>query len=1066
MNKKHGFIKLFLGILFLALPLITSAQVLIKGTVVDETNEALIGVTIRLKSETDKGTVTDIDGKFTISVPNKSAVLVFSYMGFVTQELKVVTDKPMNIQLVEDSKYLDEVVVVGYQDVRRRDLTGSVGKANIEDMLKAPVPNFDQALAGRLAGVQVSSGEGMPGGTMNIVIRGANSVTQENSPLYVIDGFPVEDPAVGASINPNDIESIDVLKDASATAIYGARGANGVVMITTKKGKVGAMQVSYDFNGGVQWLSNKIELMDAYEFVKLQAEMYPKELTGATLGYYQTYNGKAYTLEDYRYADQYDWQDLIFRDAFQQSHNLSISGGSTEARYNASLSYYDQDGIVLRSNYNKMQGRLGLNLRKGKISSNLSVNYNRSVQTGASPSQTEYSGMNNLFYSVWGYRPVTQPNVALSSLKDNIQDPSVETLNDYRFNPIMSLQNDYKKYFINNIQLNGFVQYDITRELRFKVSGTLSNDNRRSETFNNSKTRYGYPGSTSGVNASLVTSEKVTWLNENTLSYNKTFDKKHVLKLVGGVSLQEAQLKYNTTTNSQLMFESLGMAGIMSGAGTPAITSSLTEESMMSYFGRVDYNYQSKYYLTATMRADGSSKFSKDNRWGYFPSASAAWTFSEESFFNPVKSVVANAKLRVGWGKTGNNRIGAYDRFALLERLIAASGSYTTLDGLSHGVYPSNSDINSIGVVPISLSNSNLKWETTIQSNIGLDLSLFNDKVSLTTDWYNKTTSDLLLAVQLPLSSGYGTVKRNIGEVRNRGLEFTINTENVKTKNFRWTSNFNIAFNKNEVLALAEGYESYTSAATFDQNFNTQSSYIAKVGNPIGMMYGYIYDGVYGVEDFDLVGTNYVLKSTVPYFSGENGTQPGYPKYRDLNGDGLINSEDRTIIGKGDPVHIGGFTNNFAYKDFDLSIFFQWSYGNDIMNANKLMFENSFNMKKNLNQFASYANRWTFDNQGSNIPVASSSESNKVFSSRIIEDGSFLRLKTVSLGYNLPARLLKGKFISRARFYVSAQNLYTWTNYSGYDPEVSIKNTSINPGLDFSAYPRSGSFTVGVNLNF
>ncbi len=1066
MNKKYDLIKLLLCAFMVLLPSIVGAQVLIKGTVVDEKNETLIGVTVRLKSDATKGTVTDVDGKFTISVPNKSAVLVFSYMGYVSQELKAVADKPMNILLIEDSKYLDEIVVVGYQDVRRRDLTGSVGKANIEDMLKAPVPNFDQALAGRLAGVQVSSSEGIPGGTMNIVIRGANSVTQDNSPLYVIDGFPVEDPAVGASINPNDIESIDVLKDASATAIYGARGANGVVMITTKKGKVGALNISYDFNGGVQWLSNKIEMMDAYEFVKLQAEMYPTEMTGATLGYYQTYNGKAYTLEDYRNAEQYDWQDMIFRDAWQQSHNLSLSGGTTEARYNASLSYYDQDGIVLRSNYNKIQGRLGLNLRKGKINSNFTVNYNKSTQTGASPSQTEYSGMNNLFYSVWGYRPVTQPSVALSSLMDNIQDPSVETLNDYRFNPIMSLQNDYRKYFITNIQLNGFVEYEIAKGLRFKVTGTLSNDNRRSETFNNSKTRYGYPGSTSGVNASLMTSEKVTWLNENTLSYNKTFDKKHILKLVGGISLQESQLKYNTTSNNQLMFESLGMAGIMSGAGSPTITSSFTEESMMSYFGRADYNYKSKYYLTATMRADGSSKFSEDNRWGYFPSGSTAWTFSEEPFFAPIKSIVNDGKFRAGWGKTGNNRVGAYDRFALLERLIGASGSYTTPEGLAHGVYPSNSDVNSVGVVPINLGNPNLKWETTTQANIGLDLSFLNERITFTTDWYNKVTSDLLLAVQLPLSSGYGTTKRNIGEVRNRGIEFTLNTENVKTRHFRWTSNFNIAFNKNKVLSLAEGYESYTSAATFDQNFNSQSSYIAKVGYPIGMMYGYIYDGVYGVDDFNLVGSDYVLKSTVPHFAGENNTQPGYPKYRDLNGDGLINGDDRTIIGKGDPVHIGGFTNNFTYKDFDLSVFLQWSYGNDVMNANKLMFENSFNRKKNLNQFASYANRWTFDNQSSDIPVASASESNKVFSSRIIEDGSFLRLKTVSLGYNLPQKVLRGTFISRARCYVSAQNLYTWTNYSGYDPEVSIKNTAINPGLDFSAYPRAASFTMGVNLSF
>lgn len=1067
MKKKYDFLKLFLSFFVLVLfSSFANAQVLIKGTVQDERGEPLTGVTIRVKSDAKKWATTDVDGKFTISVANKSEVLLFSYLGYESQEQKVVADKLMSVSMQETNNSLNEVVVIGYQDVRARDLTGSVAKANIDDMLKAPVPNIDQALAGRVAGVQVTSAEGMPGEAMNIVIRGANSVTQDNTPLYVIDGFPVEDPSIAASINPNDIQSFDILKDASASAIYGARGANGVVVITTKKGKAGAMQISYDFNAGVQWLSHKIKLMDAYEFVKLQAEMYPSEMTSATLGYFQTYNDKTYTLDDYKNIPQYDWQDMIFKTAWQQSHNLSLTGGSSEARYNASLSYYDQDGIVMRSNYNKVQGRLGLNMRKKKLNSNLSVNFNRAVQTGASPSQNSYSGMNNLFYSVWGYRPVTQPNIPLSSLLDNIQDPSIETTNDYRFNPILDLQNAYKKNYITNVQFNGFVEYEIIKNLKFKSSGTFAIDNRRYETFNNSKTRYGYPGSTSGVNATLTTLEKNTWLNENTLAYNKVYNKKHNFKLLGGMSLQSSSLKGNATSNTNLLFESLGMAGIMNGKGTPTITSSLTEESMMSYFGRINYDYAGKYYLTTTMRADGSSKFDKDHRWGYFPSLATGWTFSQESFFTPLKNTVDNGKLRLGWGKTGNNRIGAYDRFAMFDRLTGTVGNYTTADAVAHGVYPIGSDENSVGVVPISLGNKNLKWETTTQTNIGLDLSFFNNRISFTTDWYNKTTSDLLIAVQLPLSSGYGTAMRNIGKVRNRGIEFTVNSNNITTKDFKWSTNFNIAFNRNKVLALAEGYKSYTSTATFDQNFNSQFNYIAKVGQPIGMMYGYLYDGVYGVEDFDKAGSSYTLKTTVPHFSTENTTQPGYAKYKDLNGDGTIDANDRTIIGKGDPLHIGGFTNNFVYKDFDLSIFFQWSYGNDILNANKLMFENAFNGKKNLNQFASYADRWTFENQNSNIPRASTSTSNMVISSRLIEDGSFLRLKTLTLGYTLPAKVTKKVQLSRARVYLAMQNLYTWTNYSGYDPEVSIKNTALNPGLDFSAYPRAATFSFGVNLNF
>ncbi len=1065
MKKKRMLFKTILLFLLIFSTSILSAQVLITGQVVDEKGETLIGVTIKVKNDEKKGTVTDMDGKFSINVAKKTDILMFSYVGYTPLEKQVTPSKPMSIAMVEDSKFLDEVVVIGYQNIRRRDLTGSVAKANLDDMLKAPVPSFDQALAGRLAGVQVSSSEGTPGGTMNIVIRGNNSITQENSPLYVIDGFPVEDPTVSASINPNDIESIDVLKDASATAIYGARGANGVIMITTKKGKVGAPQINYDFSAGVQWLSNKIKMMDAYEFVKLQSEIYTAAEMSGNFGYYQTYEGHTYSLEDYRNVSQYDWQDKIFRDAWQQSHNLSVTGGTTEARYNASLSYFDQNGIVLRSNYNKMQGRLGFNVRKKKLNTNLSVNYNRSVTTGASPSQNSYSGMNNLFYSVWGYRPVTQPSTPLSSLLDNIRDEGIETVNDYRFNPIMSLQNDYRKNYITYLQFNGFAEYQIINNLRLKVSGGYTTDNRRGETFNNSKTRYGYPGSTNGVNATLTTSEKATWLNENTISYNKTFNKKHNINGVAGITAQESLYKYNSISTMQIPYESLGMAGMNKGEINTKNTR-IESESILSYLGRVNYSYASRYYLTTSFRADGSSKFDKSNRWGYFPSFATAWTFTEESFLKDKKTILDSGKFRFGWGQLGNNRVGVNDRFARLDMLFGTLGNYTTPNGVSHGVYPVGNNINSVGVVPISLPNKGLKWETTSQANAGIDLIFLKDRINFTADWYDKTTSDLLFFTELPLSSGYGGAMRNIGKVRNRGWEFTINTVNVNTKDFKWSSNFNIAFNTNKVLSLAEDVESKMTIATFDQNFNSTPSYIAKVGMPIGMMYGYLYDGTYKLEEFDYVGGNYILKPGIANYTAETGTQPGYPKYRDINGDGVIDSDDRTMIGRGDPKHIGGFTNNFEYKGFDLSIFLQWSYGNDILNANRLMFENGFNKKKDLNQFASYADRWTFDNPNSDIPRVSSSASNLVMSSRIVEDGSYLRIKTIALGYTIPTKLLKKLQISKARVYVSAQNLYTFTNYSGYDPEVSVKNSALTPGLDFSAYPRSASFNFGLNLGF
>lgn len=1037
------------------------AQNLITGAVTDAKGEELPGVNIVLKGTT-KGTITSYDGKYSIAPENSSTVLVFSYLGYQSKEIKVGNQKVINVVLEEESTALNEVVVVGYQEVRRRDLTGSVAKANLNDMLKSPVASFDEALGGRIAGVMVNSSEGAPGGQMNIVIRGNNSLTQENSPLYVIDGFPVEDASAGSSINPADIESIDVLKDASATAIYGARGANGVVIITTKKGTVGDPVLSYDGTFGVQRLSKKLDMMDAYEFVKLQSEIYtPAEMDTR---YFGTVGDKKWTLDDYRNIDQYDWQDAIFQDAIQQNHSVSLSGGTSTLRYNGSLSYYDQDGIVKNSNYNRFQGRLGTTIRKGKWNVNLNVNYSRAVQSGSSPSQSSYSGMNNLFYSVWGYRPVTYPGIPLSSLVDNIQDDSVETLNDYRFNPIMSLENEYRKNFSNNLRLNGSVEYTIMQGLKLKVSGGFTDDSRRAETFNNSKTRYGNPQSADQVNATLSNIQRLTWLNENTLTYQTNIKKKHFFNTMVGVSLQGSNYKANSQKTKYIPNESLGMAGM--GQGTPdRVTSEISEWTMLSGLARFNYNYKSKYYATASFRADGSSKFTNKNKFGYFPSASLAWTFTEEDFVAPITDVLTSGKLRTSWGLTGNNRIGEYDTYARLMVVHGGAGNFTRPEDYMHGIYPFNNTIGGGNAIPYSIANPDLKWETTAQYNAGVDLGFWNDRIGVTIDWYKKVTSDLLLRASVPLSSGFGSVVKNIGKVANSGLEFTINTVNIKNKKFTWTSNFNIGFNRNKVLALNEGQVSMLSNGYFDQSF-TSPNYIAKVGYPMGMMYGFIYEGTYKYDDFNKVGDKYVLKPGVPAYQGGGETQPGFPKYTDLNGDGVVNDKDQTMIGNGAPVHIGGFTNNFSYKNFDLSIFFQWSYGNDVLNANKLMFESGFSKKKELNQFASFADRWSPENPNSDIPSANTSSSMKVFSSRIVEDASFLRLKNVTLGYNFEPRLIKKVKLQKARVFMSAENLFTLTKYSGYDPEVSIRNGALTPGLDFSAYPRARSFNLGVNMTF
>ena len=1054
------------SVLLLTLIVVTGAvaQSLVRGKVIDDTGLEVIGASILVKG-TSQGTITDMDGMFSLSVPDKNAVLQVSYIGYQTLEVKVDVTKPMSIVLKEDSEMLEEVVVVGYQEVKKKDLTGSVAKADMDDLLNTPVGSFDQTLGGRVAGVNVTSSEGTPGGTMNIVIRGNNSLTQDNSPLYVIDGFPVEDAALASTINPSDIESLDILKDASATAIYGARGANGVVIITTKKGSIGKPQITYDGSVTMHNASRKIPMMDAYEFVKLQAEMYPKQMTSTSGGYLMEYDGKQWTLDDYKNIDQYNWQDEIFRTAFQHNHSLRLTGGTEGIRYNASTSYYDQQGVLLNSGYERFQMRANTVIKRDKLDISLTTNYSRSIQTGSTPSENSYSGMNNLFYSVWGYRPVTFPNRPLSSLMDNVLDDAVDNSNDYRFNPILSLKNEYRKNYINNLQINGYVAYDIIKGLKLKISGGYTYDARKQDQFNNSKTRYGGDTSTDKVNAQVVRNERLTWLNENTLTYQTNIKKKHFFNALAGITFQNSDYEYYSFRTTHIPNESLGMAGMYEGQANTT-NSYKTSWSMMSYLARLNYNYKSKYYATASFRADGSSKFSKGNRYGYFPSASLAWNFMEEEFMKPLSSVLDAGKLRVSWGLTGNNRIGEYDYYALMQALKAKEGDYISNGSVPSGVYPIDGANNTAGTVPTTIENDNLKWETTEQWNVGIDLSFFRERINFTADIYRKVTRDLLLDASVPLSSGFYSATKNIGKVKNDGLELSLSTQNIKTKDFTWTTDFNIAFNKNEVLELAENQTALLTAASFDQNYNSQTSYIAKVGLPMGMMYGYVYEGTYKYDDFNKSGETYTLKNGVPHFSTENNTQPGMPKYKDLNGDGIIDSNDRTIIGRGLPIHTGGFTNNFTYKGFDLSIFFQWSYGNDIMNANRLFFESSNNRSRELNQYASYADRWTPDNPDSDIPAATTSSSNRVISSRIVEDGSFLRLKTLTLGYTFPKTMIAKAKLSNVRLYLAAQNLWTWTSYSGYDPEVSVRNNALTPGLDFSSYPRSYSISFGVNLGF
>ena len=1027
------------------------AQNTVVGRVVDANNTPLIGVNVVVKGTTT-GTTTGIDGNYSIKVA-ENQTLVFSYLGYTTVEEIVGKRTAINVKMNEEATQLGavEIVNIGYGTTTRRDLTGSVAKADLGTMMKSNVTNFDQALNGRIAGVVVTTGDGSLGAEANITIRGNNSLTQSNAPLYIIDGFPSEG-SFATSINPADIESIDVLKDASATAIYGARGANGVIVINTKRGTEGKPTVNFSASFSLSHIANKIDLMDSYEFVRLQEELVTDNTSMASsyYGYSEEY-GRNLTLEDYRNIKGIDWQDELYRTAFQQNYNISLSGGNKEGlRYNVGFSALDQDGIIIRSNFQRYQGKANFTLPiTKKLTLNVNANYSRTATNGVNPTTAETTSSSSgwLMYSVWGYRPVTAPG---QDILDSIIDESVDGSNDYRFNPVKTAKNEYRKTLVDYLNSNIALTWKITPELTFKTTGGYVMNKRRREEFNGTETYTGYPGSPSGkgVNGAIYWTDQASWTNENTLNYKRRFGRSHNVDLMAGLSLQGQKNTYEGVSATQITSEELGIAGIHTG-NYQSVPSNYYDWRMMSMFLRANYNFRYKYYLTFSFRADGSSKFPSDNRWGYFPSVGASWNFNRENLFKNSEWL-NNGKLRFSWGLTGNNRTQTpYDFYSQITVTPGSGNSFDyVFDGTRvPGYYFSN------------MANDKLKWETTEQWNVGIDLGFFEDRLKVTADWYDKVTHDLLLYALLPASSGYEQGMLNIGSIRNRGFEFTLETVNIKTRQFQWSTSFNIAFNRNRILGLVDNQNTLQSSVSWETHFNSQFPYISQVGKPTGMMYGFIYEGTYKPEDFDANGN---LKSGIPAYKG-NKMQPGDLKYRDLNGDGKIDDYDRTIIGCGQPLHTGGFNNSFNWKNFDLNIFFSWSYGNDILNANRLIFESGW--KAQTNQLASYAGRWTPDNPTSDIPRAGATGSEE-YSSRVIEDGSFLRLKNVSLGYTIPSRQLRKAGISSLRVYVSADNIWTLTNYSGPDPEVSTRNSVLTPGFDWSAYPRAYGFTAGVNITF
>lgn len=1036
-------------LLFLLLSLTAlQAKIKVTGTVTDENKESVIGANVTVKG-TNIGTITDLDGKYTIEVPDQKSVLVFSFIGYATKEVTVGKNKVINVVMKEDGIMLNEVVAVGYATVKKGDLTGSVGKVDMDELTKTPALSFDQALGGRVAGVQVVSGDGRPGAEASIVIRGSNTISDssDGAPLYVIDGFATDDPNA-AAYNPNDIESMDILKDASATAIYGARGANGVIIITTKRGKESAPRVTYD--GYVTWQTcpKFLDIMNGKEFMTLQTEMLTqKELDDTYFGYSELL-GRKRTLADYDNIPAYNWQDEVFRGAPMTSHQVSLSGGSKTTRYSSSISYYNQQGVIINSSYESLKARLTLDQNLSKsLKFGATMNFANNLSKGSAPSQSGGGTAQYYLYQVLAYRPLAY------SETDDLIENMIDESGNYPYNPMKTVQNSYDQTRTRQLNLNTYLNWDIRKNLTFRATFNYTWRQDTRKTFYNSDTYKGDPKySSSGVNGEFYTKERNSWSNEYTLTYKRRFGE-HNLTTLAGASLSSYNTSVLGASSALIPWEELGFWGLDSG--TPrALTTTNIEDKLMSYFARVNYDWKSRYLFTATIRADGSSRFPY-NKWGYFPSASFGWRLSDEPFLNLQDTFVSNLKLRAGWGATGNNNT-SYNYPSSV--LYATDQNYAFNNSLTAAIYNSQ------------IANRNLKWETTYQTNIGLDFGLFNNRINGEIDLYNKDTKDLLLFAEVPNSLGFASVQQNIGSINNRGLEISVNTVNLPggKGRLKWTTNFNISFNKNEVTGLSDGQESRYSSVVATNN------YICKVGHPLSEMYGYVYDGVYQYEDFNEVAPGrYVLKPEIPNNTEERSSiQPGSVKLKDLNGDGKVTAEDQTIIGHGLPIHTGGFTNNFEWKGFDLNIFFQWSYGNDVINYNRTRLESL--RGKHTNQLASAANHWTPRTTDANGNVIEGNYTNylcavnrslsNINTDREIEDGSFLRLKNVQLGYNFPTKLLKRLKMRSLRLYVSGQNLWTWTKYTGYDPEVSTRNSAMTRGFDYSSYPRTSSYTFGVKI--
>lgn len=966
-----------------------------------EDNEPLIGVTVKIKG-TLEGTISDVDGKYTITTQKANPTLVFSYIGFETKETAVGNRQIVDVSMEPDLSELDEVVVIGYGTREKKDVTGAISSIGTKDIQNVPLRSVDQALQGRSAGVFFVQSSGMPGAAASVRIRGGNSINGSNEPLYVVDGVPIASGSGDATslnplntISPNDIQSIEVLKDASATSIYGSRGGNGVVLITTKRGKSGQGRISVNVYHGIQKETNRYELLNAKEYETLANEASVAD--GGPLLYDPNLNPVST-----------DWQDAMIRDyAPVSNYNVSATGGGNGTNYLISFDYYKQEGIIKASDLERYSFRLNLDKDindRITVGNSLTASY---VETNRANSGSIFSMLTtapNL--------PIKQPDGSFTSFNNN----------GIGFNNPVALLSAYQNLNKTFRTIgNAYASAEILEGLTIRSSWGLD------ASFNKNDSYIGqtvFSGEQVGGDASVFSGQTYTWLNENTVNYKKSYGI-HDLDLLAGFTQQSS--RYESVSASATGFLNdvtrtydLGL-GNAEAAELPG--SAAANWVIHSYIGRINYGYDDRYLVTLTGRADGSSRFGANNRFGFFPSVALAWRAIEEDFIQDL-GLFSDIKLRISHGVTGNQD---------------GIGNHPSLD-LWDGVQYVIGDQIVNGITSSQVGNKNLKWERTAQSDVGLELGFFNNRLTLVADAYYKKTSDLLLAVTIPASSGFTSGTKNIGSIENKGLEFSASGV-IVDKAVSWTSSANITFNKNKILAL--GGE--------DEILPSSSSTIIKIGESLGTFYGYVSDGLFQSTD-EILG------------SAQPGAKPGDVRFVDFDENGVINEADQQIIGNAQPEFFGGWNNSISYKGFELSVLMQFVYGNELYNLNLKTLEN---LTGNQNQRRTVLNRWTAENTETNIPRATSTKPVNVSYDRYVEDGSYLRLKNIQLAYDLPTSLIDKAGLQNLRIYVNAQNLLTFTKYTGLDPEVSRYGSSnINQGFDSGAYPNTKLFTAGFNMTF